>query len=81
MRKMALAGASALLLVLGAGAASPFGGTGNIRPEESPYAILEPQTVTPTATAPSAAEAPPEPAVHRSARARAHGAKPANRGY
>jgi hypothetical protein len=81
MRKLVLAEASALLLVLGTGEASAFGGTGNIRPEESPYAILAPQTVTPTASAPPAAEQPPQRAVHRAVRARARSAKPASRAY
>ena len=47
MRKFVLFGATAVVLALGVAHASAMG-SGNLSPEASPYAILEPQTVAPS---------------------------------
>jgi hypothetical protein len=49
MHKMIVRGTIASCLTLAATGAFAFGG-GNLSPEESPYAILEPQTVMPDTT-------------------------------
>jgi hypothetical protein len=48
MRKFILLGATAAALSLGAVNAFAMGGGGNLAPEESPYAILAPQTLGPS---------------------------------
>ena len=48
MRKIVLFGATAIVLTLGAADASAMG-SGNLSPQASPYAILEPQTAPPSA--------------------------------
>ncbi|MGA2043106.1 MAG: hypothetical protein ABSG83_07005 [Roseiarcus sp.] len=68
MRNLAILVAAAFGFLAPVGAAWAFGGTGNISPEESPYAVLEPQTLGPaalpqTSTAPAQAEEPPAAAV------------------
>ena len=47
MRKTLLLGATAVVLALASASAYAMGG-GNISPEASPYAILEPQTLAPS---------------------------------
>ena len=47
MRSIVVLGAVAASLVLGAAEASAMGGSGNLSPTASPYAILVPQTVAP----------------------------------
>jgi hypothetical protein len=49
MRKIILLGATAVVLSLGAVNAYAMGG-GNLSPEQSPYALLAPQTLAPTGT-------------------------------
>jgi len=63
MRALSLA-AIVLLLVARANAANAMTGGGDLSPEESPYAILEPQTLSPAAMAPEATEAPPAAPTH-----------------
>jgi hypothetical protein len=48
MRKFILFSATAAVLGLGAVNAFAMGGGGNLSPEESPYAILAPQTLGPS---------------------------------
>jgi hypothetical protein len=47
MRNIVLLGTTAVVLTLGAANAYAMGG-GNVSPEASPYAILEPQSVAPS---------------------------------
>jgi hypothetical protein len=54
MHKIILCGATAVVLILANASAYARGGGGDPSPEESPYAILEPQTVAPLAFAPRA---------------------------
>lgn len=73
MRKPMVLLAAALALAFGTRAALAFGGTGNISPEESPYAVLEPQTLGPASLPPAstgapAADEPPIGAMHERAR-------------
>jgi hypothetical protein len=63
MRNLLLPGAMALLVASGAPNAFARGGTGNLSPSESPYAILEPQTLTPGASPMDLNQAPPAQAV------------------
>jgi hypothetical protein len=69
MRALSLA-ATILVLVSCASAAEAMTGGGNLSPEESPYAILEPQTLSPAAMAPEATEAPPAAPTHHVAKHR-----------
>ncbi len=73
MRKNFLWGAAAIL-VLGTSGALAAGGSGNLSPSESPYAILEPQTLYGGAqiSAPNPEEPPPPPSATRRARPKAH---------
>jgi hypothetical protein len=63
MREMVLPGAAAALLAFGGAGADAMGGSGNLSPEASPYAILEPQTLAPAA--PVMASESPTSVVHR----------------
>jgi hypothetical protein len=77
MREMVLPGTVALALAFGVSDASAMGGSGNLSPSESPYAILEPQTVTPL-PAPVVESEPPASVPHRAPARRprtAHGVK------
>ena len=47
MRKILLLGTTAVVLAFGSASAFAMGG-GNISPEASPYAIMEPQTLAPS---------------------------------
>jgi hypothetical protein len=47
MRKTLLLGTTVVVLALGSASAYAMGG-GNVSPEASPYAILEPQSVAPS---------------------------------
>jgi hypothetical protein len=49
MRKISLFGSAAAIFAFAAANANAMGpGGGDLTPDESPYAILEPQTVTPS---------------------------------
>jgi hypothetical protein len=77
MREMVLASAAAIILAFGLSNASAMGGSGDLSPSESPYAILEPQTVTPL-PAPVVESEPPASVPHRAPARRprtAHGVK------
>jgi hypothetical protein len=77
MREMVLLGTAAAMLAFGASDAGAMGGGGDLSPSESPYAILEPQTVAPPAAAIMASESPTR-VVHRAPARRqrsAHGVK------
>jgi hypothetical protein len=50
-RKALIPGSALVVFILGAASAYAFGGP-NLPPEDSPYAILEPQTVAPLSKQP-----------------------------
>jgi hypothetical protein len=58
MREMVRWGTAAVVLAFGAPGAFAMTGGGNLSPEESPYAILEPQTVAPLAAPIMGSEVP-----------------------
>ncbi|WP_158814869.1 hypothetical protein [Methylocapsa sp. S129] len=72
MRNIFLLGTTLAVLAFGAGNAHAMGGSGNLAPSESPYAILEPQTVTPTEIATPPTEASPARTPHSPAKRRVH---------
>jgi hypothetical protein len=57
MRQILLLGTIVVVFAFGAGAANAMGGSGNLSPFASPYAILAPQTLGPLAVPP---QPPPE---------------------
>jgi hypothetical protein len=70
MRKTLLLGTTVLVFAFGARAAYAMGGSGNLSPFASPYAILAPQTLGPLAVPP---QAPPEtPPAYAPPRHRPH---------
>jgi len=79
MRKHYALATAALTLSLASGAhdALAFGGSGNLSPEASPYAILSPETlgpasVPPDMTPPPTTDEQPTGSIHRAARHRPH---------
>jgi hypothetical protein len=70
MRKILLLGTTGLVFALGADIAHAMGGSGNLSPFASPYAILAPQTLGPLAVPP---QQPPEtPPAYSPPRQRQH---------
>jgi hypothetical protein len=65
MREMVLASAAAIILAFGLSNASAMGGSGDLSPSESPYAILDPQTVTPLPAPVVESEPPPASRIAR----------------
>ena len=63
MRNILVLGTTAVVLAFGAPSAYAMGGGGNLSPEQSPYAILEPQTLGQSAPPPEVTEASPARAV------------------
>jgi hypothetical protein len=79
VRKMLLAGTTALIFGMSAPGAQARGGTGNLSPLASPYAILEPQTVPQAAIPTEADETNPAEAARSYVRKRQRAPKPAQR--
>jgi hypothetical protein len=73
-----LGSATALALAFGVSDASAMGGGGDLSPSQSPYAILEPQTVAPLA-APIMASEPPTSVLDAAPTRRPRLARPAKK--
>jgi hypothetical protein len=72
MRRMLLLAGIGLVIAFAASGANAIGGGGWTPPWASPYAILEPQTVTPEIVAPQAAEEGRAAFESRDARCKPH---------